>query len=124
MKKVLSLVCLLAIVASCLFVFASCGGATPNSDIAKAEEALKAAGYTVNKVGTSKLMANKGQDSVIIDYCDTEAAAQAIYDSYVAADEAQKELADAMGVDYESGAYGISGTMVWAGTDAAVKAAQ
>ena len=124
MKKVLSLVCLLAIVASCLFVFASCGGATPNSDIAKAEEALKAAGYTVNKAG-NRLTANKDQDRVVIDYCDTEAAAQAIYDGYKAAEDAQKQLADAMGVDYESeGAYGMSGTMVWVGTDAAIKAAQ
>ena len=46
MKKVLSLVCLLAIVASCLLVFASCG-ATPNVDPKSAIANLKAQGYQI-----------------------------------------------------------------------------
>ena len=46
MKKVLSLVCLLAIAASCLFVLASCG-ATPNADPKAARENLAAEGYQI-----------------------------------------------------------------------------
>ncbi|MBQ8146620.1 MAG: hypothetical protein IJ039_07525 [Clostridia bacterium] len=39
MKRVLSLICVLALAISCLFIFASCGA--PNSDPDKALEALK-----------------------------------------------------------------------------------
>ena len=44
MKKTVSIVCLLALMVSCLFVFASCGA--PNSDPSKALEALKENGIT------------------------------------------------------------------------------
>ncbi len=132
MKKVLSLVCLLAIVASCLFVFASCGGATPNSDPAKAEEALKAAGYTcvdgtmgatflVGAEAAKKLekaiTAYKGDgmtDTVSIYYFADEESAQLAYDNIdaIASDAGSDDV------------YGVSGKMVWAGYEAAVKAAQ
>ena len=137
MKKVLSLVCLLAVVASCLFVFASCGGgATPNSDPAKAKAALDAAGYTCQdgyavtvgaamSIGTeaakkleNAVAAYKGSartDAVSIYYFADEESAQLAYD-YI--DELASELDD-----YE-GVYGISGKMVWAGAETAIKAAQ
>ncbi|MBO5313437.1 MAG: hypothetical protein J6B29_05665 [Clostridia bacterium] len=44
MKKVLSIVCLLALTVCCLFTLVSCGG--PNSDPDKALEALKENGVT------------------------------------------------------------------------------
>ena len=44
MKRVLSLICALALAISCLFVLASCGA--PNSDPDKALEALKENGVT------------------------------------------------------------------------------
>lgn len=42
MKRVLSLICVLALAISCLFIFASCGA--PNSDPDKAVAALKESG--------------------------------------------------------------------------------
>ena len=131
MKKVISLVCLLAMVATCLFVFASCG-ATPNSDPAKAEEALKAAGYTCvdSKLGASMLVgaepakkiekaitaykADDRMDTVTIYWFADEDSAKAAYDNI------DSLVSEAGGDDV----YGVSGKMVWAGAEAAVKAAQ
>lgn len=123
MKKVLSIVCLLAIVASCLFVFASCGGgATPNADMEAAKAALEAAGYTVT-ISNKTLNAFKtgSSDNVQITYCTNESEAQAKYDQLKASYDAQKALADEMDADF-TGEYGISGTVVWGGTPDAIEA--
>lgn len=118
MKKVLSLICVLALAVSCLFALTSCFGATPNADPEAAKASLESAGYTVYLIG-DKLTATKGEDAITIDYCATEEAAQAIYDGYVAMEELAKELGEDMGGDY-----GISGKMVWVGTSDAISAAK
>ena len=124
MKKVLSLVCVLAMVATCLFVFASCG-ATPNEDPAEAEKALKEAEYNVTnltKDGVGVLTATKGEDTVTIQYCADEAAAEKAYEQLETLYEAAEKIADELGEDvgYE---IGISGKMVWSGTPDAISAA-
>ena len=117
MKKVLSLVCLLAIVASCLFVFASCGGGTPNADGKQALKNLEAAGYRItvssindDGVGRISAISEDLEDAIQIYYAATEADAQSAYDSLAAQEN---------GEDVE---IGISGKMVWAGTSGAISA--
>ena len=46
MKKILSILMVVALMAVCLFTFASCG--SPNKDYKKAKKALEKADYTVN----------------------------------------------------------------------------
>lgn len=124
MKKVLSLVCLLALVATCLVAFASCGA--PNEDPAEAAKALEAAGYKVanlTKDGVGTVSAMKDKDMVTITYFATEEEAETAYEALEKELEALEELADAAGedVNYE---IGISGKMVWAGTPDAIDAAK
>lgn len=124
MKKFLAIVCVLAMALSCLFVLASCGGATPNSDPEAAKAALEEAGYQVQMSG-STLIAMLDEEMVMISYCETEEQAKEIYDGYVAAEEAAKQAAEALGESYEDeGEYGYSGKIAWVGTSAAIKAAQ
>lgn len=125
MKKVLSLVCLLAIVATCLFAFASCG-ATPNADPAEAKKALEAAEYKVLDMttdGVGVLSASKGEEVVTITYCASEEDAEKAYEALEKELEALEEAAAELGeeVNYE---IGISGKMVWAGTPDAIAAAE
>ena len=117
MKKVLSLVCLLAIVATCLFVLASCGGGTPNLDGKQAMDNLKANGYTIMSgsindegVGQFYAISDDLEDAIQIYYAATEADAQAAYDRLMA------------GENEDNIETGISGKVVWAGTSGAISA--
>lgn len=116
MKKVLSLVCLLAVVASCLFVFASCGGGTPNTDGKKALENLKANNYiiqneTINENGEGRIVAisEDFEDTITVVYCATEEQAQAAYDQLAKTDNGEAEI-------------GKEGKMVWVATSGAISA--
>lgn len=97
MKKILSLLIVLALAASCMFVFASCGGsAKPNSDYEKAAEALEDAGYEVE-------VDDEDEDCIVIMAYNEDNMMDAIEIRYYAdeddADDAfeelEEELADA-----------------------------
>ena len=152
MKKVLSLVCLLALVATCLFAFASCG--SPNEDPAEAKKALEGNGYTVNYAvnddGVGKLYASKGEKDdaqyITIQWFATEEEAEAEYkklEEQVEAfeksiEELEKQLSEAEGTvaeelekqleeaekELDDANYGISGKMIWSGTSQAVSDAK
>ena len=136
MKKVLSLVCLLALVATCLFAFASCGA--PNEDPAEAKKALEDNGYTVEMTeheGVTYLTAISETDIISIKYYATEEAAEAAYKKaeeemkkYEEASDADKATMDGYigieGVTYADLEYGMSGKMVWSGTSQAVSDAK
>ena len=118
MKKIISLICVLALALSCLFVLASCG-ATPNSDPEAAKASLEAEGYTVIKSGNT-LTATKGTDGAMIQYCDSEDNAKAAYDAY----QEIIKTAEEAGQDTSTVETGYSGKVFWYGTSAAIKAAQ
>ena len=121
MKKVLSIVCLLAIVASCLFVFASCGGgATPNADMATAKASLEAAGYTVYE-NNNVLIASNGSEYAEITYCTNESEAETKYQQNKSLYDAL-ELAEQYGGGENTKECGKSGTVTWLGTPAAIEA--
>ena len=77
MKKVLSLVCLSALLATFLFAFVSCG--VPNEDPMKAKEALEENGFVVKmseEDGIIYLDAKSETDAISIQYFATEMAAE------------------------------------------------
>ena len=124
MKKVLSLICLLALVATCLVAFASCGA--PNEDPAEAAKALEDAGYQVanlTKDGVGAVSAVKGEDKVTIQYFATEEEAEKAYEAFEAELEALEKAAEELGEEVNL-EIGISGKMVWAGTPDAIDAAK
>ena len=126
MKRVISLLSILALTVGCLFVLVSCGS-TPNSSPKEAEMALKSAGYSVGYTAYEEYTYVRGssfsEDYIEIYYFNTEADAQDQYSDWMSDYEDEKMLADMMGIDlgYE---VGISGTYVWKGTAAAIKAAK
>lgn len=137
MKKTISIVCLLALAVSCLFVFASCGA--PNSDPNEALAALKENGITWAAKDTTivpiglKLAGVEGVDCVVsgtgkID--DKYAHVTIVYfkdsDSAKAAWEKTKEYAESK-KDKEAESDWVcdkSGKMIYWGTEDAIKAAK
>ena len=98
----------------------------PNSTPSKAKSALEKAGYKVTLLegedtGNNKLeaivLASMDDDVITIAYYATKADANEVYD------EALQNLEE-LGDDYEDYVVGIKDTMVWMGTEAAVKAAK
>ena len=136
MKKVLSLVCLSALLATFLFAFVSCG--VPNEDPMKAKEALEENGFVVKmseEDGIIYLDAKSETDAISIQYFATEMAAQdgyerakAVLNKYYSSDEAYKLAMDKKigveGLTYDDFECGILGMMVWMGTSAAISAAK
>ena len=138
MKKVLSIVCLLALVATCLFAFASCGA--PNEDPAEAKKALEDNEYTIMNnielagVATAYFAANvvdietsvgasKGEDSVVIFYFKDEAKAESAFADFEKAVENARKLAEGQGKEFNM-EYDISGKMIWIGTPDAISDAK
>lgn len=151
MKKILSLMMVLALAVSCMFVFASCGGggATPNEDPEEAKDALKDADYEVEMIegealeyafdydGLEAVVAGVKMDADIEDIEDLEdledmkieAVTIFYFEDEDAAKDAFEDIEDEAGDSAEE--MGIedyvckqSGKMVWIGTKAAVKAAK
>ena len=122
MKKVLSLVCLLAIVASCLFVFASCG-ATPNADANAAKEKLEANGYTVRDITTGAATMFTGCKAAFIATNKNDSAdiAEFYYFSNEEHAQAGFETIEAL-AEGSNASVSISGCVVFAGSSDAIKA--
>ena len=147
MKKILSILLVLAMATSCIFMFASCGGGgKPNSDPEKAKEALEDADYTVT---TSKAMfaGVEGLEDVVMAYktdvdlddikdpedledIKMEVVMILYFEDEDAAKDAFKDIKGEM-ADGLAEQYGVddfeckqSGKMVWVGTPAAIKAAK
>ena len=138
MKRVLSLICVLALAISCLFIFASCGA--PNSDPEKAVAALKENG--IEKAGKDTtvipgLLKIAGVDDVdcvvsgtgeiddefahvtIIYFEDAEAASDEWEDVQKYAEDHKDEKAEDSKWVCEK-----SGKMIYFGTKNAIKAAK
>lgn len=121
MKKVLSIVMVVMLLAMTVVVFASCSKPADNPDDALA--ALKENGYTAEKTefgGNTVVTGMKGTDMVVITWYADEAAADAAYEAL----EAQYEKAEDAGQDVSNSDYGQSGNMVWYGTKDAIDAAK
>ena len=127
MKKILSAILACVLVLGCVFALASCGG--PNKDPEAAKAALEDAGYTVylrtEGLGDdyeAQLSATKKNDDgsyemISIVYCTSAAVAKAnLADA--------KEAIELAGDEADGYSAGQSGTVVWMGTDAAIKAAK
>jgi hypothetical protein len=128
MKKSIIKVLSFALVAVMMCaVLVSCGG--PNKDPKKAEEALKEAGYEVdyyevNDGGIKVVIAAvKGEDSIQITYCEDKDTATKAYEQTKEAYDKLKADAEAAGEEFD---YVVkqSGTMVYSGTNQAVKDAK
>ena len=124
MKRVLSLVCMLAIVASCLFVFASCGGATPNADSKAAITNLAANGYSVQELsGIDKMFTGCTAAFIATNVNDVTEIAEFYYFSNEEhaqkGAEALKADAETMGVNVD---FCISGKVVYNGSSSVVNA--
>ena len=126
MKKILSAILACVLVLGCVFALASCGG--PNKDPEAAKAALEEAGYTVylrtEGLGDdyeAQLSATKvdgeNYEMISIVYCTSAAVAKAnLADA--------KEAIELAGDEAEGYSAGQSGTVVWMGTEAAIKAAK
>ena len=126
MKRIISLLCVLALTVGCLFVMVSCGG--PNSDPQTAKASLESAGYNVNLYEYAKytyLSATSGDDYVKIYYYGDAyvAEAEALYAGWQETYAAGEEIADLNGEDMEY-EIGLSGTIAYKGTSAAISAAK
>ncbi|MBQ8372377.1 MAG: hypothetical protein IJX38_05540 [Clostridia bacterium] len=123
MKKIISSVLLFAILAVAALALVSCA---PAKDPAKAEAALKEAGYEVSNLtvdGVGMVSGMKVEDDTIktvtIQYYADKDAANEAYDELK---EEWDEVKD--DEDYKDYEIGKSGTMVWAGHKDAIKAAR
>lgn len=143
MKKVLSLVCVLALTLSCLFALTSCFGGTPNADPEAAKAALEGNDYFVQDLTSSfryidgikavitasysdadledledmdsfEDLADIEVETVTIFYFDSEEKATAAFE---AIEKVSKDSTDTVDVCEQSGA------MIYFGTSAGVKAA-
>ena len=137
----LTLVCVLGIVA-----LVACGGASINTNYDEAVANLKANGYTVMEAKgddsslagfvlmygiqasdvEAAVMATKGEEEdgeeVSILWLKSEDAAKKVVEAAEAMYDAEKEMADAMGLDLPSIKIGRSGNVAYMGTNAAIKA--
>lgn len=128
MKKALSIIAVLALVAVLGVALVACVPSDPD----KAEANLKAADYIVIRAdaddaivgaalkqidAVTSITATNGDDSVSLTYFETADAAKAYYED---AKEQWDKLDDA---DKEGMKFGKSGKVVYAGTEAGVKAA-
>lgn len=149
MKRILSLVLACTLILGCAFALASCG-AKPNSDPKAAADALKAAGYEVDyeiyeeaeddglvaEVEAMKMDADLSEienaedlkdvkvDVITIAYYETEEAAKKAHEELEANfDKLIEGSKEYYGDSFEA-ELGISGKVVWMGTQAAIKAAK
>ena len=125
MKKFARVLALM-LVATMLCVMLVACGATPAEKPEDAKAALEANGYTATLVeagGTTIVTGTASNfiDTVTITYYADEATAQAAYEALEAAASTLEEAYDLLDMKYS---YGISGTMVWAGSADAVAAAK
>ena len=134
MKKLIKLSALALVLVMMVAVFASC--AAPAKDPKDAKEALEAADYEVTLIddetylsymGVDGLTAyisafNEDEEGILIYYFEDSDAADAAWEDI---EEAAKEMAEEA---EEEGApeitYKKSGSMIWIGTKAAIKAAK
>ena len=135
MKRILSILCIVALLAGCMLAFVSC--TAPNSDVNLAKSALESAGYLVvdgassaSKYGFAGLVtsihATKGFESVTIFYFADEDSADVAYDLMESTEEYFESENKKLGVttaeiEIEMG---CSGNVVWIGTPLAIEAAQ
>lgn len=139
MKKTLRIIALSLVMVTMLALLASCGDG-PNADPEKAIAALKENGYTaeglssddlknivdledatVLKAGVTgfKMSLTEGSmDAIIILYFDSKSAAK---DAFSKVKEAMDATLGEVEIDFT---VKQSGKMIWAGTDAAIKAAK
>ena len=124
MKKFARVLALM-LVATMLCVMLVACGATPAEKPEDAKAALEANGYTASLVevgGVTTVTGSNGLlDTVTITYYADEATAQTAYEALEAAASTLEEAYDLLDMKYS---YGISGTMVWAGSADAVAAAK
>lgn len=134
MKKVISIVCLLALTVSCLFAFTSCGA--PNKDPEKAVEALEDAGYKAADVDVSWLQflgikgidkavkgtywdeENEKLETITVYYFESAEDAESAWESISKKSDEENKDDDSDWVCKQSG------TMIYYGTKKAIKAAK
>lgn len=131
MKKFAKVMALILVVAMSLALLVACA---PNKDPEKAEQSLKDNGYAttniksltgigglITTVSGTKIVedknGNKKVESVTIMYYGSAAQANAAYDDV-------KSESDEKGKNESSWIIGISGSMIYFGTSAAIKAAK
>lgn len=129
MKKIMGIMALMLVVVMSVALFAACA---PNKDPDKAEQSLKKDGYTTTNIdavlgvgglqttvtGTKTVEdkdGNKKIESVTIMYYGSAEQANAAYD---------KVKSDNKKEDESNWIIGISGSMIYFGTSAAIKAAR
>jgi len=140
MKKVLSLVCVLALTLSCLLALTSCFGGTPNSDPKAAKAALEGNDYSVNDM-TFMYTYMDGIKTVLVatlvedntdwedienweDLEDIDVDAEAVTIFYFDSEEKATAAYEAVQkVAGEVDNFEQSGAMVYYGTSAGIKAA-
>lgn len=126
MKKTIKIVAVAMVAVMLMLALVSCG-AKPNSDPEKAKEALKDNGYIVANISAfgiadckENISATKidgeSKEAVTIFYFENSDAADAAYDQI-------KKLADEDKDSSEDVVFGQSGSMIYFGTKAAIKAA-
>ena len=135
MKRILSILCIVALLAGCMLAFASC--TAPNSDVNLAKSALESAGYLVvdgassaSKYGfvglVTSIHATMGFESVTVFYFADEDSADVAYDLMESTEEyleAENKKLGIIAADLEI-EMGCSGNVVWIGTPLAIEAAQ
>jgi ABC-type oligopeptide transport system substrate-binding subunit len=125
MKKVLSIVMVVMLLAMTVVVFASCS--KPADNAADAKAALEGNGYTVSyykdEAGNEFIHATKGADYVSIAYYVNEADADAQYAEAEVEFEELEKAADENNLEFNLD-IGQSGSMIWMGTEDAIDAAK
>lgn len=131
MKKILSVLCIIFVLSSCLISLVSCG--TPDEDPAVAEAALRENGYTVvdgassaSRFGFTGLVksihAYKDFESITIFYFENEDSASVAFSAMKKTINDEKEEYKKEGIEYPELELEMdySGCVVWIGTPDAI----